>query len=152
MYRINIITRIIQVFIVLFVIANAFDGVEIWTIYFAPQIPIPPGTAIKTGAVAKLFFVALIIGCAQFVTMLIKGKKFQILSLYGAVAGLIFSLRIPFFAVIPDLIGGVIGGLASTEYIASVFGYIQVGLAILLLVLQISRYVLLRKKAMDKVS
>lgn len=146
MYRKNIdtITRAILVFTILFVISGAFAGVEIWrhvwfgeALHFAEPIT-------KEGAIEKRFIIVLIIGIFQVITLLIKNKKLQLLSLCSAVLGFVFSLRIPFYAVVVEYIGGGIG--ESREYRVSFWGYVLVISAISFLILQIILHMFLKKQ------
>ena len=137
----------ILIFIVLFVVFNAFDCVEIWyKNWFSDEINlIPAGSLTKRGAIDNLFPVALIIGFVQLISLSLNKKALRIIGICGSVLGALFSLRIPFYAILGEKILAIMGGRGNNEYIASFFGYAVVIIAFALVVMQITLYHLTKK-------
>lgn len=138
---------IIAVLVTMFIIFNIFDCVEIWyKNWFSDEINlIPAGSLTKRGAIDNLFPVALIISFVQLVSLSINKKALRIIGIGGSVLGALFSLRIPFYAILGEEIFAMIGGLGNDEYIVSFFGYAVVIIAFTLVVLQITLYRLTKK-------
>lgn len=132
----------IFVLIVLFFIFNAFDCVEIWhRNWFADEVNfMPAGALIKIGAVNNLFPVALIIGVVQLIATIIDSKTSHAIGIFSAIIGAVFSLRIPFYAILGEELFAMIGGRGNDEYIATFFGYAVVIIAFSLVIMQIILY------------
>lgn len=121
MNTVKILKRAIIILIVLFIIFNAFECVEIWYNNWFDEngILIPAGFLSKESAVKNFFPRAFIIGAVRLISTTVNNRIACVIRILSSVVGAFFSLWIPIYAILGELLFAEIGGRGSYEYIAT---------------------------------
>jgi len=144
--KITITAIIITMLVVTFMTLNAFECVEIWRKNWFDEDMLPAGSLTKIGSVDNNVPLVLVIGIIQIILIWLRRFSGQIIGVIVSIIGVIYSLRIPLYLFVWEKIGGIMGGLASTVYTATVFGYIQFIVSWIIVVMQVILLVLMKKQ------